>query len=117
MAIGLQCGFKCGEASTSPCLVKTPNHLGEVCPLPSAACLLEPALNGPGLRMLCDAWVSQFPKIKLAANRCILIFEKLRSQATSSKFQTPTSKEAPSSKLKNGPARRLPRHSVLGFGV
>ena len=30
----------------------------------------------------------------------IPILEKLRAQATSSKFQTPSSKEAPSSKLK-----------------
>jgi hypothetical protein len=36
---------------------------------------------------------------------------------TSSKFQTPSSKEAPSSKLKNRPARRLPRDLFLGFGV
>src|SRR5439155_18638924 len=47
----------------------------------------------------------------------ISIFEKLRAQATSSKFQTPSSKEAPSSKLKNRPARRLPRHLFLGFGA
>src|SRR5882724_8669323 len=40
-----------------------------------------------------------------------------RIQATSSKFQAPSSKEAPSSKLKNRPARRLPRHLFLGFGV
>jgi hypothetical protein len=46
-----------------------------------------------------------------------LIFDKLRAPATSSKFQTPNSKEAPSSKLKNRPARRLPRHLVLRFGV
>jgi hypothetical protein len=32
---------------------------------------------------------------------CISILEKLRAQAKSSKFQTPSSKEAPSSKLKN----------------
>ena|SRR5580765_5128271 len=30
----------------------------------------------------------------------ILIFDKLRAQATSSKFQAPSSKEAPNSKLK-----------------
>src|SRR5216117_2728833 len=47
----------------------------------------------------------------------ISIFEKLRAQATSSQFQTPSSKEAPSSKLKNRPARRLPRHLFGGFGV
>src|SRR5207245_1770327 len=47
----------------------------------------------------------------------IPIFEKLRDQATSSQFQTPSSKEAPSSKLKNRPARRLPRHLFWGFGV
>jgi hypothetical protein len=41
----------------------------------------------------------------------IAIFEKLSAQATSSKFQTP------SSKLKNRPARRLPWHLLLGFGV
>jgi hypothetical protein len=46
-----------------------------------------------------------------------VIFEERRAQATSSKFQTPSSKEAPSSKLKNRPARRLPRHLFLGFGV
>src|SRR5206468_3950741 len=45
------------------------------------------------------------------------IFEKLRARATSSQFQTPSSKEAPGSKLKNRPARRLPRHLILGFGV
>jgi hypothetical protein len=47
----------------------------------------------------------------------ISIFDKLRAQATSSKFQIPSSKEASSSKLKNRPARRLPRHLFLGFGV
>src|SRR5216117_1796615 len=47
----------------------------------------------------------------------ISIFEKPRAQATSSKFQTPSSKEAPSSKLKNRAARRLPRHLFLGFVV
>src|SRR5881296_2223169 len=47
----------------------------------------------------------------------ISIFEKLRAQATSSKFQAPSSKEAPSSKLKNRSARRLPRHLFFGFGV
>src|SRR6266446_7359021 len=45
----------------------------------------------------------------------IPIFEKLRAQAKSSKFQTPSSKEAPSSKLKNRPARRLPRHLIWGL--
>jgi len=33
------------------------------------------------------------------------------------KHQTPSSKEAPSSKLKNRPARRLPGICFLGFGV
>src|SRR5580765_5936672 len=44
-----------------------------------------------------------------------------RGQATISKFQTPSSKEAPSSKLKKRPARCLPRHLVwvccLRFGT
>src|SRR5437879_710258 len=39
------------------------------------------------------------------------------AQGTSSQFQTPSSKEAPSSKLKNRPARRLPRHLFLAFDV
>src|SRR6266702_3157914 len=43
--------------------------------------------------------------------------EKLRTRAKSSKFQTPSSKEAPSSKLKNQPAHRLARHVFWGFGV
>jgi len=47
----------------------------------------------------------------------ISIFEKLRAQATSSPFQTPSSKEAPNSKLRNRPARRWPPHLFLGFGV
>src|SRR5438552_14494220 len=41
----------------------------------------------------------------------------LRSREKSSKFQTPSSKEAPSTKLKTRPARRLPRHLFLGFDV
>src|SRR5437867_7027683 len=45
------------------------------------------------------------------------IFGKLSAQTTSSKFQFPSCKEAPSSKLKNRPARRWPRHLFLGFGV
>jgi hypothetical protein len=53
-------------------------------------------------------------KSKAAMGR-ILILEKLRSQAKSSKFQTPSFKEAPSSKLKNRPARRLPRHLIWGL--
>src|SRR5881394_219193 len=44
-------------------------------------------------------------------------FGKLRAQAKSSKFQTPSSKEAPISKLKYRPARRLPRHLFLELGV
>src|SRR6266542_4116804 len=36
---------------------------------------------------------------------------------TRSKYQTPSFKEAPSSKLKNRAARRSPLHQVLGFGV
>src|SRR5438128_9643268 len=43
------------------------------------------------------------------------IFEKLRAQAKSSKFQTPSSNETPSSKLKNRPARRSPRHLIWGL--
>src|SRR5206468_4166177 len=39
------------------------------------------------------------------------VFEKLRAQAKSSKFQTPSSKEAPSSKLKSAPFAPA---SVLG---
>src|SRR5438477_3109112 len=39
--------------------------------------------------------------------RNISIFGKLRAQATSSKFQTPSSKETPSFKLKCRPAHRL----------
>src|SRR6058998_2793770 len=45
------------------------------------------------------------------------IFGKLSAQTTSSKFQFPSCKEAPSSKLKNRPARRLPRHLFLAFDV
>src|SRR6266516_1209194 len=45
------------------------------------------------------------------------VFKKLRAQGTSSKFQPPSSKEAPSSKLKDRAARRLPRHLFWGFGV
>src|SRR5213596_11762 len=45
----------------------------------------------------------------------ISILEKLRAQATSSKFQAPKKHQASSSK--NRPARRLPRHPLLGFGV
>jgi hypothetical protein len=40
-----------------------------------------------------------------------------QAQATSSKFQTPSSKEATSSKLKNRLARRLPRHLFLVFEI
>src|SRR5947207_8887070 len=40
-----------------------------------------------------------------------------KCQATSSKFQTPSSKEAPSSKLQNRPAPRLLLHLFLGFIV
>src|SRR6266487_1849340 len=59
------------------------------------------------------SFVSQ-PAIKRDGGR-ISIFEELRAQAKSSKFQTPNSKEGPSSKIKNRPARRLPRHLFLGF--
>jgi len=45
----------------------------------------------------------------------ISILEKLRAQATSSKFQTPSSKEARSTKLKDRPARYLRRHRFLVF--
>src|SRR5437667_636182 len=45
------------------------------------------------------------------------VFKKLRAQGTSSKFQTPSSKEAPSSKLKNRAARRLPRHLFWGLEI
>src|SRR6266705_1245490 len=60
--------------------------------------------------------VQRIAKKNLAEGR-ISIFEKLRDQGTNSKFQTPSSKEASSSKLKNRPARRLLRHLFLGFGV
>ena len=45
------------------------------------------------------------------------IFENLRAQVTSSKFQAPNCNEAPSSKLKNQNqlARGLPRHLFLGL--
>src|SRR2546426_4519662 len=63
------------------------------------------------------AWVMPLQSGKASEPRTISIFEKLRAQATSSKFQTPSSKEAPISKLKNRPARCLPRHLYLEFGV
>ena len=43
---------------------------------------------------------------------CISIFEKLRAQATSSKFQTPSSKEAPGPKHQT-PSSKLQRSSKL----
>src|SRR5437667_7296490 len=46
-----------------------------------------------------------------------LCLRPLRAQATSSKSQTPSSKEAPSSKLKNRPALHWPRHLFSKFGV
>src|SRR5882672_2850758 len=63
------------------------------------------------------AWVMPLQSGKASEPGRISILEKLRAQAKSSKFQTPSSKEAPSSKLKNRPARRFPRHLFLGFGV
>src|SRR6266566_7285552 len=60
---------------------------------------------------------NQASELRGRAEGRISIFEKLRAQATSSKSQTPSSKESPSSKLKNRPARRLPRHLFLWFGV
>src|SRR3989442_15992021 len=69
----------------------------------------------------CEGAISAALKLlqsgKMSEPPTISIFEKLRAQATSSKFQTPSSKEAPSSKLKTRPARRLPRHLFFGFGV
>ena len=41
----------------------------------------------------------------------------IRAQARSSKFQTPSSKESPSSKLKNRPARGLPRYLFFGLVI
>src|SRR5205809_783762 len=60
-----------------------------------------------------------FPSVKntTAPLGHISILEKLRAQAKSSKFQTPSSREAPSSKLKNRPACRLPQHLFWGVGV
>jgi hypothetical protein len=55
--------------------------------------------------------------VSLPTQGRISIFEKLRAKAKSSKFQTPSSKEAPSPKLKKRPARRWPRHLFLGFGA
>src|SRR5437016_5490497 len=63
------------------------------------------------------AWVMPLQSGKASEPGTISIFEKLRARATSSQFQTPSSKEAPSSKLKNRPARRLPRDLFFGFGV
>src|SRR5438046_567852 len=67
-------------------------------------------------------FTSAFPEVRRVTSknikpRTISIFEKLRAPVTSSKFQNLSSKEAPSSKLKDRPARRLPRHLFLGFGV
>ena len=53
-------------------------------------------------------------KICTAPARAHFSFRESESQAKSSKFQTPSS---PSSKLKNRPARRLPRHQFWRFGV
>jgi hypothetical protein len=47
----------------------------------------------------------------------LTIFEELGAQGKSSKFQAPSSKEAPSFKLKNRPVRLLPGRLFLGFGV
>src|SRR6059036_1479096 len=47
----------------------------------------------------------------------ISIFEKVKVQAKSSKFQTPSSKEAPGTKLKKRVARRLPASVLVVRGL
>src|SRR5258708_315779 len=71
------------------------------------------------MRLIYPSLCPQCKRFFRRAGGCISIFEKLRAQATSSKFQTPSSQEAPSPKHQTPSSKLAARAAVwsLELGI